>query len=68
MCALKPEVAEFEIGRYICPVTRQLTPLLSARPLAFVEWPVTVQRCPGCGQTHTLHCEDLQHPPVFGYE
>lgn len=68
MRAAKAELVEFEIGRYVCPKTKALVPLKSARPLAFVEWPVTIKNCPDCGGEHLLQCEDLQHPPVFGYE
>lgn len=68
MRAAKAVPVEFEIGRYICPKTKAPVPLKSSCPLAFMEWPVTISNCPECGQEHVLQCEDLQHPPVFGYE
>lgn len=64
----KPKVMQFEVGKYICPNTKSPVPLMSSCPLAFMEWPVVVEKCPDCKQKHVLHCEDLHHQPVFGYE
>lgn len=59
---------EFEIGRYVCPTTKLMVPLMASQPLAFVHWPMAVKSCPGCGREHVLALADVQHPPVYGYE
>ncbi len=58
----------FEVGKFICPATQSLVPLMATCSLAFLDWPVVVEHCPGCGQRHVVRCEDVEHPPVFGYE
>lgn len=58
----------FRVGEYICPCTKELVPLLASRPLPFMEWPVVVEHCEGCGKRHVLECEDIHHLPAFGYE
>lgn len=68
MRAANPRVVEFEIGKYVCPNTNKLVPLMASRPLAFVEWPLVVEHCRECGERHALECEDVHHRPVFGYE
>ncbi len=60
--------AQFEIGTYICPKTRAPAPLMASQPITALHWPVTVEACPRCGQSHVVHQDDLRHPPVFGYE
>jgi len=64
----KASLVEHEIGKFICPKTKLPVPLLAHCPLTAVEWPVTVEKCPDCGQPHSLQSEDVLHPPVFGYE
>ena len=59
---------DFTIGHYLCPKTKRTVPLHSARPLAFVDWPLIVQKCPECGERHVVESQNLEHPPVFGYE
>lgn len=59
---------EHEIGRYICPNTRLPVPLKWSCAVALVEWPLVVKCCPACKQEHEIKCEDLQHPPAYGYE
>lgn len=59
---------EFEIGIYLCPITKHPVRLTSTRPRIFVEWPMRVEHCPGCGQQHVVKWEEIQHPPIFGYE
>jgi hypothetical protein len=61
-------VTKFQIGSYECPVTRRLTPLWASSHLESVPWPVVVENCPACGRRHVVFREDVQHPPVFGYE
>jgi hypothetical protein len=56
------------IGTYRCPKTNERVPIHSSRPLAFVDWPLRVSKCSACGAEHVLSGEDLEHPPVFGYE
>lgn len=68
MAAQGTDKAELEIGKFVCPATKATVPLKAAQPLAFLRWPVTVQRCPSCGETHELNLADRQHPPVYGYE
>lgn len=64
----KDAMAEFKIGTFLCPVTKVLVPLMGACPLSQVEWPLVVQKCSVCGEKHTVRCEDVLHPPAFGYE
>jgi len=59
---------QFEIGKYLCPNTKKLLPIWALQHLAEVEWPVTVEKCPDCGQKHLVRNEDVLHPPLFGYE
>ena len=56
------------IGKYVCPISRALVPLQAKQPLAFIHWPVVVEKCASCGQEHVLQLTDVQHPPVYGYE
>lgn len=64
----KPAVARFEVGKYVCPKTKQLTPLLASCSFAYIEWPVVVEHCAECGERHVLCCEEVLHSPVFGRE
>lgn len=64
----KGELTEFVIGRYICPRTKLPATLKASRPLAFVEWPVVVEKCASCGHQHVLQSGEVYHRPVFGYE
>jgi hypothetical protein len=70
MSPLAPESqsVEFEIGRYLCPVTQTLAPLKATQPWTALEWPLPVPCCAACGQAHLISFEDLRHPPLFGYE
>jgi hypothetical protein len=68
MPARETTLAEFKVGTYICPKTKSTLPLKATRPLPFLEWPIVVERCADCGEKHVLECEDVQHPPAFGYE
>ncbi len=61
-------LAEFKIGTYICPKTKAEVPLFSCCPLPYLHWPMVVQKCRECGEQHVLQCQDVQHPPTFGYE
>lgn len=68
MTAEKTEVREFTVGWYVCPQTKSPVPLRMSHPLAQAEWPVVIEMCHDCGQRHVLCCEDIHHPPVYGYE
>lgn len=59
---------EFEVGKYVCPKTKLLAPLMATSSFASLEWPYVVEHCPECGERHVLCCEDVLHAPVFGYE
>lgn len=61
-------VTEFEIGKFICPATKSLVPLIATRPWAVLDWPVKVTACPSCGGDHLIALDELRHPPLFGYE
>ena len=58
----------FEIGTYECPSTKSQVILELSTPLASLEWPVTVERCPDCGQEHVVQYQDVRHAPALGYE
>ena len=62
------DVELIEIGRFVCPITKQSLPVMATRPMAYQEWPIKIEHCPGCGMEHLLNIEQFQHPPVFGYE
>ena len=64
----KAEAALYTVGRYICPKTKAPAPLMASSSLAFIEWPVVVEKCANCGEKHVIRCEDVQHAPVYGYE
>lgn len=64
----KPALVEHEVGKFVCPKTKLPVPLLTHCPFTAVEWPVVVEHCAECGGRHVLECEDVLHPPVFGYE
>lgn len=68
MRATEPKVAEYKVGTYICPNTKSPVSLSASRPLAYLDWPVVVETCSDCGQRHVLQCEEVHHPPAFGYE
>lgn len=58
----------FEIGTYECPTKNSQVVLERSLPLASLDWPVTVERCPACEQEHVLQYEDVSHVPALGYE
>ena len=64
----KAELVVFQVGTFVCPNTKTAVPLMASHALPFLQWPVLVERCPGCEQRHVVSCEDVQHPPAFGYE
>jgi hypothetical protein len=68
MPAEKAALAEFKIGTFVCPETKASAPLMATSPLPYLHWPFVVQKCPQCGGKHALECEDVEHPPAFGYE
>jgi len=68
MSAHDTRLVEFEIGKFVCPTTKAQVPLMAQQSVAFLHWPVTVEKCPGCGETHILNLADVQHAPVYGYE
>lgn len=68
MSAHGTRLGEFEIGKFVCPTTKARVPLMGHQSLAFLHWPVTVEKCPDCGETHVLNLADVQHPPIYGYE
>lgn len=70
VCMAEPrtQTKEFVVGRFICPTTNSPAPLLACHPLVFLVWPVVVRNCPNCGREHVVQYEDVEHPPVFGYE
>jgi len=65
---LRVDQVEFEIGKFLRPVTKVEAPLKASHPLAFVHWPVVVKPCPKCGQEHEINLADVQHLPVYGCE
>jgi hypothetical protein len=68
MTAAGTRIAEFKIGTYICPNTKSPVSLVVSQRLACLDWPVVVEHCSDCGQRHVLQCEEVYHPPAFGYE
>lgn len=64
----KPVTAEFEVGKYMCPKTKSLAPLMAPCAFTYLEWPCVIEHCALCGERHVLHCEDVLHAPAFGYE
>jgi hypothetical protein len=68
MASPKPAVPEFEVGKYLCPKTKSLAPLMASTSFAYLEWPFVVERCAECGERHVLGCEEVLHSPVFGRE
>jgi len=68
MSAEKAALAEFRVGTYVCPRTSSPVPLMATCSTPFLKWPVVVEKCSACGETHTLRSEDVEHPPTFGYE
>jgi hypothetical protein len=56
------------IGKYVCPNSGALVPLVADEPLAFIHWPMVVEKCSSCGKQHVLQLTDVEHPPVYGYE
>lgn len=64
----EPPCVAFEVGTFVCPKTRTRVPLSATHSVSDLQWPVVVERCPACGERHTVEYNDLRHPPVFGYE
>ena len=60
--------SEHEIGKYVCPNTKALVPLVGTCALTEIEWPLVLEHCTDCQQRHVLVCEDVWHPPIYGYE
>jgi hypothetical protein len=59
---------EFEVGAYICPNSKTEVTLKQARSLVFVRWPIVVEKCAACGNSHELQSSDVIHPPIYGRE
>lgn len=59
---------EFEVGAYVCPDTRTEVALKQPRSLAFVRWPIVVEKCASCGKTHELQSADVIRQPIYGRE
>ena len=59
---------EFEVGKYVCPKTKHLVPLMAPCSFAYIHWPFVVEHCLACGEKHVFECEEVEHVPVFGYE
>jgi hypothetical protein len=68
MVKAKRDLAETEIGRFVCPGTHSSVPARAGQPLAFIHWPLVIKNCPSCGRKHSLELKDVEHPPVYGYE
>jgi hypothetical protein len=64
----KQELAETEIGRFVCPCTHLSVPVRAGQPIGYIHWPLVIKICPSCGRKHTLELKDVEHPPVCGYE
>ena len=60
--------AEFDVGAYLCPNTQTEVILKQPRSLAFVRWPIVVEKCAACAKTHELQSTDVMHPPIYGRE
>ncbi|MEE9234035.1 MAG: hypothetical protein V3U28_01165 [Candidatus Acidoferrales bacterium] len=58
------KILEFEVGKYVCPVTKSRVALMATYP-ADVVWPQVVERCVSCGQKHILQYDDIEQrlPP-----
>ncbi len=63
-----PALTAFEVGKYVCPKTKLLAPLVASCAFASLQWPFVVEHCTECGEKHVLCCEEVLHVPVFGYE
>lgn len=61
-------VSQFDIGSYRCPRSGKLVPLYSQKPVEEVVWPVTVEHCCSCAETHCIKRQDVVRHPVLGYE
>jgi hypothetical protein len=59
---------EYQIGTYTCPKTKAQVPLMDARSMAFIHWPLEVKQCASCGEEHKLESTDVLRPPVYGRE
>ncbi len=62
------EGSEFEVGTYICPNTQTEVTLKQSRSLAFVRWPIVVEKCAACGKAHELESTNVMHQPIYGRE
>jgi hypothetical protein len=63
-----PPAIEFEVGKFVCPRTKALVPLRAVCAFDHLTWPLVVEKCPDCGEKHVLLCEEVLHPPLYGYE
>jgi len=63
-----PKRSEYPVGQFECPDTHALVPLMSPQAFGFLHWPIIIEHCPSCGQTHKLEASDVEHPPVYGRE
>lgn len=52
---LKP----FIVGKYVCPETDELIAVPADSPLAELDCPVIIEKCPSCGERHEVCCDDL---------
>lgn len=68
MRAPVPPDVEFQIGQFTCPETHRSIPVNAHHSWSDIEWPITIKSCPVCGKEHIVRLEDLEHPPLFGYE
>lgn len=68
MPAKEETLVAFEIGTYICPISKKRVALEAHHPISEIAWPMVIEKCRACGQNHLLEYRDLRHPPVFGYE
>ncbi len=55
----KTGLKRFIVGKYVCPETDELIPVPSPSPLAELDCPVIVEKCPSCGERHEVCCDDL---------
>ncbi|MFQ5722847.1 MAG: hypothetical protein ACE5G6_00030 [Terriglobia bacterium] len=59
------KVPEFEVGKYVCPISKSRVALLAVCP-AEVVWPQVVERCASCGQMHILEYDDIEPQAASG--
>lgn len=55
----KTGLKRFTVGKYVCPETDELITVSAVSPLAELDCPLIVEKCPSCGERHEVPCDDL---------